>query len=112
MATAIPMAMPTYADVVRVLLGVASESNPAAAVVGEVLLLLLLLLSTGDGAVLVVVVVEVESLDDVVATILVRVTAPLEMNVKGVAEPLSNSTGFAAVVFLEQQSSGSAASVS
>ena len=109
MATAIPMAMPTYADVVRVLLGVASESNPAAAVVGEVLLLLL---STGDGAVLVVVVVEVESLDDVVATILVRVTAPLEMNVKGVAEPLSNSTGFAAVVFLEQQSSGSAASVS
>lgn len=111
MATAIPMAMPTYADVVRVLLGVASESNPAAAVVGEVLLLLLLL-STGDGAVLVVVVVEVESLDDVVATILVRVTAPLEMNVKGVAEPLSNSTGFAAVVFLEQQSSGSAASVS
>jgi hypothetical protein len=110
MATAIPMAMPTYADVVRVLLGVASESNPAAAVVGEVLLLLLL--STGDGAVLVVVVVEVESLDDVVATILVRVTAPLEMNVKGVAEPLSNSTGFAAVVFLEQQSSGSAASVS
>ena len=75
MATAIPMAMPTYADVVRVLLGVASESNPAAAVVGEVLLLLLL--STGDGAVLVVVVVEVESLDDVVATILVRVTAPL-----------------------------------
>ena len=111
MATAIPMAMPTYADVVRVLLGVASESNPAAAVVGEVLLLLLLL-STGDGAVLVVVVVEVESLDDVVATILVRVTAPLEMNVKGVAEPSSNSTGFAAVVFLEQQSSGSAASVS
>ena len=110
MATAIPMAMPTYADVVRVLLGVASESNPAAAVVGEVLLLLLL--SNGDGAVLVVVVVEVESLDDVVATILVRVTAPLEMNVKGVAEPLSNSTGFAAVVFLEQQSSGSAASVS
>lgn len=110
MATAIPMAMPTYADVVRVLLGVASESNPAAAVVGEVLLLLLL--STGDGAVLVVVVVEVESLDDVVATILVRVTAPLEMNVKGVAEPSSNSTGFAAVVFLEQQSSGSAASVS
>lgn len=110
MATAIPMAMPTYADVVRVLLGVASESNPAAAVVGEVLLLLLL--STGDGAVLVVVVVEVESLDDVVATILVRVTAPLEMNMKGVAEPLSNSTGFAAVVFLEQQSSGSAASVS
>ena len=110
MATAIPMAMPTYADVVRVLLGVASESNPAAAGVGEVLLLLLL--STGDGAVLVVVVVEVESLDDVVATILVRVTAPLEMNVKGVAEPLSNSTGFAAVVFLEQQSSGSAASVS
>lgn len=110
MATAIPMAMPTYADVVRVLLGVASESNPAAAVVGEVLLLLLL--STGDGAVLVVVVVEVESLDDVVATILVRVTAPLEMNVKGVAEPLSNSTRFAAVVFLEQQSSGSAASVS
>ena len=110
MATAIPMAMPTYADVVRVLLGVASEYNPAAAVVGEVLLLLLL--STGDGAVLVVVVVEVESLDDVVATILVRVTAPLEMNVKGVAEPLSNSTGFAAVVFLEQQSSGSAASVS
>ena len=109
MATAIPMAMPTYADVVRVLLGVASESNPAAAVVGEVLLLLL---STGDGAVLVVVVVEVESLDDVVATILVRVTAPLEMNVKGVAEPSSNSTGFAAVVFLEQQSSGSAASVS
>ena len=110
MATAIPMAMPTYADVVRVLLGVASESNPAAAVVGEVLLLLLL--STGDGAVLVVVVVEVESLDDVVATILVRVTGPLEMNVKGVAEPSSNSTGFAAVVFLEQQSSGSAASVS
>jgi len=86
-----PMAMPTYAPVVRLLLG----GELDAAGVGDGL-------PTGDdvlfGVVVVAVVLELEG------RILVRVAAPSSMRVKGVASPFSRKIEFSIVQLVQQSS--------